>query len=182
MTGVMRRPLPDLPWISSFPELNLRLYVEHNGKPGVWFLSLDASNPLAVWAARRFFYLPYWCARIDFARENDGFRFHSVYAGRERNVKFEASYRPTSAPFTAGPETLEKFLTERYCLYSKSQDGRLYRGEVHHAPWPLQQAEGTVFADQLLAPHGLSTHGASPVLHYSRGVEVVVWSLEELIL
>ncbi len=51
MEGVMRRPFPDMPWISAFPELNLRLYVHHQGKPGVWFLSLDATNPLAVWAA-----------------------------------------------------------------------------------------------------------------------------------
>jgi len=48
MTGVMRRPFPDLPWISAFPELNVRLYVTHQGKPGVWFLSLDAANPVAV--------------------------------------------------------------------------------------------------------------------------------------
>jgi uncharacterized protein YqjF (DUF2071 family) len=34
----MRRPLPDLPYFSAFPELNLRLYVECEGKPGVWFL------------------------------------------------------------------------------------------------------------------------------------------------
>ena len=64
MTGVMLRWLPDLPWVSAFPELNLRLYVERDGKPGVWFLSLDATNPLAVWAARRFFHLPYVKARI----------------------------------------------------------------------------------------------------------------------
>src|SRR4051794_15783952 len=59
MAGVMRRSLPDLPWVSAFPELNLRLYVERDGKPGVWFLSLDAANALAVWAARRLFHLPY---------------------------------------------------------------------------------------------------------------------------
>src|SRR5690606_562879 len=55
MAGVMRRPFPDVPWISAFLELNLRLYVERDGRPGVWFLSLDAGNPLAVWAARRWF-------------------------------------------------------------------------------------------------------------------------------
>jgi uncharacterized protein len=27
MAGVMRRPLPDIPGISAFPELNVRLYV-----------------------------------------------------------------------------------------------------------------------------------------------------------
>ncbi|HEY1409586.1 MAG TPA: DUF2071 domain-containing protein, partial [Promineifilum sp.] len=38
MAGVMRRPLPDMPWVSAFPELNVRVYVEAGGKPGVWFL------------------------------------------------------------------------------------------------------------------------------------------------
>ena len=64
MDGVMRRPLPDVPGLSAFPELNVRLYVEAEGKPGVWFLSLDATNPLAVWAARRYFHLPYYRADI----------------------------------------------------------------------------------------------------------------------
>src|SRR5690606_34777811 len=75
MAGVMRRPLPDLPGLSAFPELNVRLYVEAEGKPGVWFLSLDATNPLAVWAARRFFHLPYHRANISLQRTDSGIRY-----------------------------------------------------------------------------------------------------------
>src|SRR5262245_18109310 len=93
MQGVMRRPLPDLPWISAFPELNVRLYVEHDGKPGVWFLSLDATNPLAVWAARRFFHLPYFRARIDIQSAGDGFRYTSQRRGADPSL--EIVYRPT---------------------------------------------------------------------------------------
>jgi hypothetical protein len=48
MEGVMRRPLPDLPGVSAFGELNVRTYVERGGRPGVWFFSLDAANRLAV--------------------------------------------------------------------------------------------------------------------------------------
>src|SRR5439155_22775952 len=83
MAGVMRRPLPDLPWVSAFPELNLRLYVERDGKPGVWFLSLDATNALAVWAGRRFFHLPYHRARIAFSQLPwpNSFRFQSDRTG-----------------------------------------------------------------------------------------------------
>ena len=44
MEGVARRPLPDIPGLSSFPELNLRLYVTRDRRPGVWFLSLDATS------------------------------------------------------------------------------------------------------------------------------------------
>jgi uncharacterized protein YqjF (DUF2071 family) len=64
MTDVAPRLLPSMPWLSAFPELNVRLYVERDGKPGVWFLSLDAANPVAVWAARRFFHLPYYLASM----------------------------------------------------------------------------------------------------------------------
>ncbi|MEO8359797.1 MAG: DUF2071 domain-containing protein, partial [Vicinamibacteria bacterium] len=69
MSGVTLRGLPGLPWISAFPELNIRTYVELDGKPGVWFFSLDATNPLAIWAARTFVGRPYvpdprWAAAI----------------------------------------------------------------------------------------------------------------------
>lgn len=180
MAGVMRRPLPDLPWVSAFPELNLRLYVERDGKPGVWFLSLDAANALAVWAARRFFHLPYHRACIAFAGGPDGLAFRSDRVGPEPGVHFQATYRPVSDPFEARPGTLEAFLAERYCLYARSPGGHLYRAEVHHAPWPLQRAEGEVAAGELLAPLGLSVGARPPILHYSRGVDVVVWPLERL--
>jgi uncharacterized protein YqjF (DUF2071 family) len=59
MEGVTPRSLPDLPRLSAFAELNLRLYVRVGRRPGIWFVSLDAANRLAVWAARRWFHLPY---------------------------------------------------------------------------------------------------------------------------
>ena len=132
MEGVMRRPWPDLPWISAFPELNVRLYVEKDGRPGVWFLSLDAANPIAVWAARRFFHLPYYWARMDVRPTDDGIAYTS--ARRRDDARFEAHYRPSSTPYAATPGTLEHFLTERYCLYAQTKRGRLLRTEVHHAP------------------------------------------------
>src|SRR5690242_2620878 len=49
MNNVMRRPFPNLPGFSNFLELNVRIYVTLDGKPGVWFLSLDATNPIVVW-------------------------------------------------------------------------------------------------------------------------------------
>src|SRR3977135_4252914 len=64
MTGVRRRGTPPLPWLSAFPELNVRTYVTYGGKPGVWFFSLDAGNSLAVSIARAWFHLPYFLARM----------------------------------------------------------------------------------------------------------------------
>lgn len=175
MTGVMRRPWPDLPWLSAFPELNVRLYVVRDGKPGVWFLSLDATNALAVWAARRFFFLPYFRAAMSL--NDDGHTIH--YRSRRRDAEFTGSYRPISEPYLAAPGSLEHWLTERYCLYARRSDGSLWRNEVHHLPWPLQSAEATIERNTMLETHGISVSGA-PLLHFARRLDVVVWNGERL--
>src|SRR5262245_14397007 len=64
MSGVRPRFVPSMPWLSAFPELNVRTYVTAGGKPGVYFFSLEAANPVAVRAARTFFHLPYFDARM----------------------------------------------------------------------------------------------------------------------
>ena len=52
MTNVGLRATPALPWISAFPELNVRTYIRVADRPGVYFFSLDAARWLAVAAAR----------------------------------------------------------------------------------------------------------------------------------
>jgi uncharacterized protein YqjF (DUF2071 family) len=176
MTGVMRRPWPDLPWVSAFPELNVRTYVEHDGKPGVWFLSLDATNALAVWAARRFFHLPYFRAAMSASSNGDEFKYISRRAGAE----FAASYKPVSAVYQAAPGSLEHWLTERYCLYALAPDGSLWRTNVHHLPWPLQSAEVNISSNTMFDFHGLSVKGAPGLLHFSRRLDVVFWNSERV--
>ncbi|TWT34005.1 hypothetical protein KOR34_38410 [Posidoniimonas corsicana] len=178
MEGVSRRPLPDLPGVSAFPELNVRTYVTRGGKPGVWFLSLDATNRLAVWAARRWFHLPYHHARIDTRRTTDGVTYLS-----ERDdcqACFAAEYRPTAPPRESEPGTVEHWLTERYCLYAPLPSGGLTCTEVHHPPWPLQPAEAEFALNTMAAPHGLSCDGPPTYLHYAERLDVVVWSPERL--
>jgi len=178
MAGVMRRPLPDLPWVSAFPELNVRLYVEHEGRAGVWFLSLDATNPLAVWAARRFFHLPYFRARIGLDDAGDAIRYTCHRPVGE--PVFEARYRPTSEPHESTPGTLEHWLTERYCLYAQAPDGSIWRNDVHHLPWPLQAAEAEITRNTYLAHHGLPVGDPPSVLHFARRIDVIVWDAERV--
>lgn len=177
MTGVMRRPFPDLPWISAFPELNVRTYVERDGKPGVWFLSLDATNPLAVWAARTFFHLPYFRARMSLAPLRGG---EIEYRSGRRDARFEGRYRPASDVYRASPRSLEHWLTERYCLYARDRAGSLWRNEVHHSPWPLQKAEAAIQVNTMLSPHALKLQGPPPLLHFAERLDVVVWPGERL--
>jgi uncharacterized protein YqjF (DUF2071 family) len=175
MQGVMRRPLPDLPYFSAFPELNLRLYVEVEDRPGVWFLSLDAANAFAVWAARRFFHLPYFHSRIRLSGLPTEVKYKSFRRADPRGTEFEVTYRPTGEPYESKPGSLEHWLTERYCLYAQSPKGQIYRAEVHHHPWPLQRAKASIIKNDLLQPHGIEVSGPPPLLHFSRRIDVVVW-------
>jgi uncharacterized protein YqjF (DUF2071 family) len=173
MQGVMQRGLPDLPGFSAFPELNVRTYVEHEGRPGVWFLSLDATNRVAVWAARRFFHLPYHRARVAITKHaTSGFDYRLE---RGETVRFEGRFVPRGEICAAAPGSLEHFLTERYCLYASRPDGVLLRVEVHHVPWPLQRAELELRACTMTAPWGIALDGPPPLVHFAHRVDVVVW-------
>jgi uncharacterized protein len=176
MQGVMRRPLPDLPGISAFQELNVRLYVQRNGKPGVWFLSLDASNLLAVWAARALFHLPYFHADMSLERESDEIECRTARRGSAE--RFASRYRPTGEPYLARPGSLEHWLTERYCLYARASNGAILRTEVHHEPWPLQPAEAEIETNHMFVAHDVPTADAPATLHFARRLDVVVWSPE----
>ena len=80
VTGVRPRGGPPVPRVSYFPELNVRTYVTLDGKPGIFFLSLDAASALAVLAARRTYRLPYFRARMRIDRRADGIGYESEYA------------------------------------------------------------------------------------------------------
>lgn len=173
MAGVAPRPLPDVPHFSTFPELNVRLYVERDGKPGVWFLSLDAASRTAVFVGRRFYHVPYYLAHARLSATGTEIAFHSVRRGK--TAVFAARYAPLSPPAPARPGSLEHFLTERYCLYARAPDGAITRTDVHHEPWPLQTAVADISANTALDAADLPLDGPPPLLHFARGVDVVVW-------
>ncbi len=170
----LRGTLPP-PVVSTFPELNVRTYVTIDGKPGIWFFSLDADSRLAVEAARRTYRLPYFHARMTAQRAPDGVRYRSERRSRaERPARFAARYGPAGETFTAEHGTLEHFLTERYCLYTVY--GRdVYRAEIHHPPWPLQPAEAAI-DENTMPPPGLDL-GGEPLFHFAVRQDVVVWPL-----
>jgi uncharacterized protein YqjF (DUF2071 family) len=174
MVGVMRRPWPDMPWVSAFPELNVRTYVTHEQKPGVWFISLDATNPLAVWAGRRYFHLPYFRAGMSVSTQPDGIHYRSARNG----VVLQVKYRPTSEPYLAQAGSLEHWLTERYCLYAESADGSIWRNDVHHHPWPLQSAEASIERNTFPRLHGVSIQDPPTLLHFAKRLDVVIWDAE----
>ncbi len=171
MTGIGRRPIPNFTLLPSFPELNLRTYVEVDGVPGVWFFSLDADNWPIVLGGQGIYNLPYFKADMQLEK-NDGW-FECTSSRRKSDVGFKGRYRPIGEAFIAESGTFEAWATERYCLYSQSRKGDVYRVEVHHVPWPLQPAEAKIESCDLFSAAGFTPLDLAPVCHYSAGVQVV---------
>lgn len=155
--------LPPLPWLSWFLELNVRTYVhDDQGRPGVYFYSLDCNQPVAVRLARRFFHLPYFHAMMVAHRQEHHIRYTCQREGCADIASFE--WADKGPMHFAEPGTLEFFLVERYLLFTARPDGSLIRGQVHHEPYRIGPAEvsqfstlpadqaGLVLSDTMLPP------------------------------
>jgi uncharacterized protein YqjF (DUF2071 family) len=179
LTGLRARGLLPLPGASSMLELNVRTYVSAEEKPGIWFFSLDASSGLAVEMARRTYELPYFRARMSCASRG-GWIHYECARGDEPGRAFSGRYRPLDVPpRRVEKSSLEEFLVERYCLYTTDDDGRLFRAEIHHEPWPLQDAEAEI---ELNTMPPIALPDEPPLLHFSRRLDVVIWPLERIVL
>jgi uncharacterized protein YqjF (DUF2071 family) len=181
ITGMRPSWLPPLPWVGRSLEINVRTYVVCDDVPGVWFLSLDASNPLAVWAARIAFHLPYYQARMQLDERSGHALFRSTRTHphappAELDVEWQ-----TGAPLPPlKPGTLEHFLIERYWLYS-SDDRGLCRARIHHERWPLKHAGIAHLRSTMLAAHGLPEPSQPPLAHaLARPLAVAVWPLKRV--
>jgi uncharacterized protein YqjF (DUF2071 family) len=181
MEDVSPRFVPALPGLHAFPEINLRTYVTAGGKPGVWFFSLDAAQKLAVRVARRWFHLPYFDARFEILHRSAGIEYSSLrtHSGAP-GAAFSARYRATGPVYQSVAGTLDCWLTERYCLYAADSEGRIYRGDIDHDPWPLQSAEAEVRANTLGEALGIDMRGPPVTLHYAESLDVRAWLIERV--
>jgi len=195
MRDVRPRYSPSVPWLSNFLELNLRTYVKdprmiitqtvpgatprdvHKGDGGVYFFSLDCSNPVAVEIACKLYHLPYYNALMGMRLEGEIVHYESVrrHAGSAQ-IRFKGSYKPAGPVTYSQPGSLEAFLTERYCLLL-THNGVIYRGDIHHKPWPLQAAEAEIEINMLGASYGFDFQSTAPILHYSKHIETIEWPL-----
>lgn len=175
MTNVSARGVPSLPWVSAFPELNVRTYVRVDDRPGVFFFSLDAGNALAVRAARMALNLPYYSASMAVTPRGDGVEYRSRRQGKT-GAAFHAVYGPAGPASPPREGSLEYFLTERYCLYHVDRRGRPYRLEIHHPPWPLQPAHAQLLQNTMARASGLSLPDEAPLLHFARRQDMVAWA------
>lgn len=185
MEGVRLRGLPEFPRTNFFAEANLRTYVRDrkSGQYGVYFFSLDASNPVAVIAARMWYQLPYYFALMRMQNEGDAlgdwWRYTSKRLFSTKPATLRVRYRGAGIENRrpqSKPGTIEHFLTERYALFTGTKRGRLMRADVHHLPWTLEPAEAEFEELTLPAAHSITLPPSRPLLHFSQKLEVIAWA------
>jgi uncharacterized protein YqjF (DUF2071 family) len=172
--------MPPFPLLSRFHEVNLRTYVHPAaGAPGVYFFSLDASNPVIAAVARASYGLPYHAAKAEWRQLRvPGQRALLTLSLRrlalEDDTGCDARYQATGAPAPAVAGTLAHFLIERYVLYTAS-GGSVSAARVHHEPYPVQGARLRTLRESLSLAAGLPKLGRPALAHYARGVDVEIF-------
>jgi uncharacterized protein len=166
---------PTPPILGRFGEVNVRTYVRHGDRAGIWFFSLDAASVLTVLGARTWFHLPYHLAAVSCRTAADGlvvYRSRRLPAG-PTGARLTASYRPTGPIDLPAAGSLNAFLTARPSLFAADRHDRIYRGDVRHGPWPLQPAEAEIREESLIATAGLVRPAGPPILSFARRLDVV---------
>ena len=176
MSGIRLRGLPPIPGTDQFPELNVRTYVTLDGKPGVYFFSLDAANWLAVKGAKTLYHLPYWHAEMEIKNSGDDVVFNSTRR-LDREVRLACRYRPTSEPFQTKKGSFEEWMVERYCFYTLNRSGIPLRCDILHEPWIIQTAEAEFSCHTILSMQGIEVASTEPILHFAKKIEIRAWPL-----
>lgn len=163
---------PPVPWLSSFPETNVRTYVTGPRGPGIYFFSLDITRLVPTMVARWTYRLPYMWAKMGMARTPG----RVFYEGRRRwpgpigagsRIHVDIGRAIPHESLTAQ----DHFFTARWGLYSTLERGLAY-APVEHEPWPLHRATALEIEENLVAAAGFVLPPLEPVVHFSPGVTV----------
>lgn len=170
------RGLPAAPYLSAFPEVNVRTYVRYGEVGGVWFFSLDAARRLMVEGARLGFHLPYYHARMSIDREGAWIRYRSERRDRRgRPADLDVRYRPTGPVTPAETGSLDAFLTDRLRLFAVDRTGQLSTTRIAHAAWPLRPAAAEFTVETLSDAQGIGLSGPPVHLAFAERLDVVAW-------
>jgi uncharacterized protein YqjF (DUF2071 family) len=176
MTNVAPRLVPALPWISAFPELNVRTYVRVDDRPGVYFFSLDAGSAVAAGTARTLLNLPYFTAKMSVEVTDGGqVKYHSRRLSSP-GAEFAARYDGQGGRHSPARGSLEYFLAERYCLYAHTRSNQAYRLDIHHPPWPLESGGGEITVNTMAQAAGVRLPDVGPLLHFSKRQDALAWA------
>lgn len=168
------RQLPALPWFRSYLQVNVRTYVTYNGRGGVYFFTLDVEK----WPARAFgkmlYSLPFRKAKIKMEKRGQDVYFVNRWEKKQWSEELVCTYTPVSSLFSPKASTLDDWLIERYCLWSKRK-GKLLRTDIHHVKWKLQKAEANIYSNSMASFLPRTIFQQSPLIHYAAGQQALFW-------
>lgn len=165
MEKIRPRYLPSINYISNFDEINLRTYVKKENKQGVYFLNIEAANYLSTLIAKQLSGLPY--EQADMSRTATTYQSQNTKKGFYLNIGFEIE------GLLPSKTELDKWLTERYCLYIEI-DKTFYRYDIHHEEWDIKNVKLNSL-DLKYAIKDLRLTNKPDLMHYSNGVKVIAW-------
>ncbi len=175
LTGLRLPFLPALPYISRFPETNVRTYVRGpGGERGVWFFTLEAQRLAAVVGARSLYRLPYRWAKMRVTRTGEQVAYQSARRWPFGQARTDIAVRP-GEPMPAA--SFDNFLTARFRLYTKAGK-RLAFAQIEHEPWPLHSARLIRLDQNLIEGSGVQPPVGDPVIHYSPDLLVRIGRLQ----
>lgn len=171
MEQIRPRLLPAVGIVSNFEEINVRTYLIKDGKQGVYFLNIEAGNAFSAWLAKALSGLPYEKAAI----QRTATDYHSI--NRAKQFRLDASFEILDQ--VTEKTALERWLTERYCLYL-NENHTDYRFDIHHLEWPIHAVKlNHLETDYRFGQ--LNFKGITPnFIQYSPGVKVMAWQREKL--
>ena len=161
---------PAVPWLGSFPEINVRTYVIRNGVPGVWFFSLDVNRLLPAFVARLTYRLPYCWGRASNTVVGD--RLVTDVKRRWPAGEASAHIEVSIGDSIAEPTAFEHFLTARWGLYSRAGRTKLRYAPVDHPRWDLHSASVVALEESLFTAAGLPAPTGEAHCLWSPGVPV----------
>ena len=180
VTDMRVRNLPALPGAGRFAQVNVRTYVRAGGDPGVYFFSADVGSRIAAKAAGAAYRLPFKAAALKATARADGWIDFRGHRHDDKSAEISMRYRGAGPVLPAGPGSVDHWLTERYVMYAAGKDGGLYRGEIHHRPWLLQEGTAEIEVESMSRSAGFGLEPVPSLLHFAAAQDVVIWPPDDM--
>ena len=133
-----------IPGLTAYPQVNLRLYVRHDGRPAVRFVQELVPSRLLAAAARWLFGEPFRTGRIlAQVTEENGAAIADYRFGLERPRWRVAVQGGAPLPAVPGSGTFEHWVKERVRGCRTDRSGRLHTFDVAHPAWAVRPVTGT---------------------------------------
>lgn len=165
MNNIDVRRLLKLPYISDFQEINIRVYIVSNGKPSVYFLSMEGNKRTSCVILKTLSKFPYRYSKMsrnESTHKSKNDKFKDTF-----NIEYELKDEPVKKAKT------DLWLTERYAVFQDYKN-HIIEYDVHHVEWPMQAIE--IKKLELNYPRFSHLINNKPdKIHYSSGVQVLTW-------